>query len=62
MALGVGIRNGGRLGSRCGIGREIWSQNLIGTRVISVKGGIQWDRCQIRVSRKGVGQRKKKRD
>jgi hypothetical protein len=43
-------------------GGKYGSQNLIGTRVISEKRGIQWDRCQIRVSWKGVGPwRKKKR-
>jgi hypothetical protein len=36
------------------------SQNLIGTRVISAKTRIQWDRCKIRVSWKGVGILKKR--
>jgi hypothetical protein len=41
-------------------GGKYGSQILIGTRVINEKGGIQWDRCQIRVSQKGVGLQEKK--
>jgi hypothetical protein len=34
--------------------------NMIGTRVIRTKRGIQWDRSQIRASQKGLGTRREK--
>jgi hypothetical protein len=40
---------------------EIGPQKVRCTRVIRTKRGVQWDRCQIRVSQKGVGPWRKKK-
>jgi hypothetical protein len=50
----MGVRKGGWVHEKKGL-------QVIDTTAIRVKMGIQWDRSQIRLSRRGSGPWKKKR-